>query len=337
MKITNLIGAMTAASALLIGASAANAADQLTLQLKWVTQAQFAGYYVAKAKGFYDAEGLDVTIKAGGPDVNPSQVIAGGGADVVVDWMPSALATREKGVPLVNIAQVFQKSGLMLTCRKDSGIKTPADFKDKTLGVWFGGNEYPFLNWMNKLGLKTDGSPGGVKVLKQGFNVDPILQKQADCISTMTYNEYWQILESGQLKADDLITFKYEDEGVATLEDGLYTLESTLKDPAKVTKLAKFLKASMKGWDYAAAHQDEAVKIVLDNDETGAQTEAHQAKMMQEIAKLIGNNPKGTGYLDEAAFNNTVKTLMSGGSDPVITKEPEGAWTHDVIDKAMGM
>ncbi|HYD06078.1 MAG TPA: ABC transporter substrate-binding protein, partial [Reyranella sp.] len=303
-------------------------------QLKWVTQAQFAGYYVAKEKGFYEEEGLDVTIKAGGPDVNPSQVIAGGGADVVVDWMPSALATREKGVPLVNIAQVFQKSGLMLTCRKDSGIKSPADFKDKTLGVWFGGNEYPFLNWMNKLGLKTDGSAGGVKVLKQGFNVDPILQKQADCISTMTYNEYWQIIESGQLKADDLVTFKYEDEGVATLEDGLYTLDATLKDPAKVARLAKFLKASMKGWEYAAAHQDEAVKIVLDNDETGAQTEGHQKTMMQEIAKLIGENPKGTGYLDEAAYERTVQTLMSGGSDPVISKAPEGAWTHDVIDQA---
>jgi NitT/TauT family transport system substrate-binding protein len=328
------LGAATTAIALLMGATAANAADALTLQLKWVTQAQFAGYYVAKAKGFYDAEGLDVTIKAGGPDVNPSQVIAGGGADVVVDWMPSALATREKGVPLVNIAQVFQTSGLMLTCRKDSGIKTPADFKDKTLGVWFGGNEYPFLNWMNKLGLKTDGSAGGVKVLKQGFNVDPILQKQADCISTMTYNEYWQIIESGQLKADDLVTFKYEDEGVASLEDGLYTLDATLKDPAKVAKLAKFLKASMKGWDYAVAHQDEAVKIVLDNDESGAQTEAHQKTMMQEIAKLVGTNPKGTGYLDEASYERTVKTLMSGGSDPVITKTPEGAWSHAVIDAA---
>lgn len=334
MKLIMKFGAAATAIALCMAATAANAADALTLQLKWVTQAQFAGYYVAKAKGFYDAEGLDVTIKAGGPDVNPSQVIAGGGADVVVDWMPSALATREKGVPLVNIAQVFQKSGLMLTCRKDSGIKSPADFKDKTLGVWFGGNEYPFLNWMNKLGLKTDGSAGGVKVLKQGFNVDPILQKQADCISTMTYNEYWQIIESGQLKADDLVTFKYEDEGVATLEDGLYTLDSTLKDTAKVAKLAKFLKASMKGWEYAAAHQDEAVKIVLDNDESGAQTEAHQKTMMQEIAKLLGENPKGTGYLDEAAYERTVKTLMTGGSDPVISKAPEGAWTHAVIDAA---
>jgi NitT/TauT family transport system substrate-binding protein len=315
------------------GATVAPAADALTLQLKWVTQAQFAGYYVAKDKGFYDEAGLDVTIKAGGPDINPSQVIAGGGADVVIDWMPSALATREKGVPLVNIAQVFQKSGMMLTCRKDSGVAGPADFPGKTLGVWFGGNEYPFLNWMNKLGYKTDGSADGVNVLKQGFNVDPLLQKQAACISTMTYNEYWQVIEAG-VKPDELITFKYEDEGVATLEDGLYALEKNLADPATVDKLARFLKASMKGWDYAVANQDEAVKIVLENDETGAQTEAHQKTMMEEIAKLVGANPKGTGWLDDAAAERTVQTLMSGGSDPVITAKPEGAWTHAVMEKA---
>ena len=113
--------------------------------MKWVTQAQFAGYYVAQEKGYYKAAGLDVTIKPGGPDIAPEQVIAGGGADVIVDWMPAALAIREKGNKLVNIAQVFKRSGLMLTCRKETGIKTPADFKGKTLGVWFFGNEYPFL------------------------------------------------------------------------------------------------------------------------------------------------------------------------------------------------
>ena len=158
-------------------ATGAQAGDPVTLQLKWVTQGQFAGYYVAAAKGYYTEEGLDVTILPGGPDVAPTQVLAGGGADVVVDWMPSALAAREKGVPLVNIAQPFKSSGMELTCLKESGVVTPADFHDKTLGVWFGGNEYPFLNWMNKLGLKTDGSAGGVTVLKQGFNVDPLLQK----------------------------------------------------------------------------------------------------------------------------------------------------------------
>ncbi|TDQ83237.1 NitT/TauT family transport system substrate-binding protein [Dongia mobilis] len=333
MVLKSLFRSVVLAGLVAGAANAASAADQLTLQLKWVTQAQFAGYYVAKDKGFYDEVGLDVTIKAGGPDINPSQVIAGGGADVVVDWMPSALATREKGVPLVNIAQVFQKSGMMLTCRKDSGVATPADFPGQTLGVWFGGNEYPFLNWMNKLGYKTDGTEGGVNVLKQGFNVDPLLQKQAACISTMTYNEYWQVIEAG-VSPDELITFKYEDEGVATLEDGLYTLEKNLADPAMVEKLAKFLKASMKGWEYAVANQDEAVAIVLENDETGAQTEGHQKTMMQEIAKLVGENPKGTGWLDDAAADRTVETLMSGGSDPVITKKPDGAWSHAVMEKA---
>ena len=93
--------------------------------MKWVTQAQFAGYYVAKDKGFYKDEGLDVTIKPGGPDIAPEQVLAGGGADVVVDWMPAALAAREKGAPMVNIAQPFKHSGLELTCRADTGIKTP--------------------------------------------------------------------------------------------------------------------------------------------------------------------------------------------------------------------
>ncbi|MCK5622149.1 MAG: ABC transporter substrate-binding protein, partial [Alphaproteobacteria bacterium] len=276
MKRTGLI--LTAA-AFALGATAAQAAEQVTLQLKWVTQAQFAGYYVAKEKGFYDEVGLDVTINPGGPDISPPQIIAGGGADVVIDWMPSALASREKGVALVNIAQPFKRSGMMLTCRKETGIAKPQDFRGKTLGVWFFGNEYPFLSWMSKLGISTKGGDKGVKVLKQGFNVDPLLQKQADCVSTMTYNEYWQVIDAG-LKPSDLVVFKYEDEGVATLEDGLYVLEDRLKDAAFVDRMARFVKASMKGWAWARANQKDAALIVLENDSTGAQTEKHQIRMM---------------------------------------------------------
>ena len=324
-------GLAVAALAVGLGATAAKADDKLTLQLKWVTQAQFAGYYVAKDKGFYKEAGLDVTVKPGGPDIAPPQVIAGGGADVIVEWMPAALAAREKGVPLVNIAQPFKRSGMMLTCRKETGITKPDDFKGKTLGVWFFGNEYPFMAWMAKLGIKTDGSAGGVKVIKQGFNVDPLIQKQADCISTMTYNEYWQVIDAG-IKAEDLVTFKYADQGVATMEDGLYTTEDKLKDPKMVEKLAKFVKASMKGWDYARAHADEAAKIVLDNDATGAQTEKHQVRMMGEINKLTEGS---TGALADADYAQTVKTLLSaGGEAPVITKEPVGATTKAVTDAA---
>jgi len=305
------------------------AADKVTIQLKWVTQAQFAGYFVAQDKGYYQAEGLDVTIKPGGPDIAPPQVIAGGGADVIIDWMPSALASREKGVALVNIAQIFKKSGMMLTCRKDSGIKSPADFRGKTLGVWFYGNEYPFLSWMSKLGIPTTGGSNGVKVLKQGFNVDPILQKQAECVSTMTYNEYWQIVDAG-LSPSELVVYKYEDQGVSTLEDGLYVLEKNLRKKAFVSKMARFLKASIKGWKYAADHPDEAADIVLENDDTGAQTEKHQRRMMREINKLVGNQPQGIGYLIPADYRRTVDVLMSSDSDPVISKKPKGAWTHSI-------
>lgn len=319
------------AGAMSLAAFQAMAADKVTLQLKWVTQAQFGGYYVAKDKGFYEEENLDVEIKPGGPDIAPAQVLAGGGADVIIDWMPSALATREKGVPLVNIAQPFKSSGMMLTCRKDTGITKPDDFKGRTLGVWFFGNEYPFLSWMSTLGIKTEGGPDGVTVLKQGFNVDPLLQKQADCISTMTYNEYWQVIDAG-IKPEELINFKYEDQGVATLEDGIYVLEDKLKDPEFADKMVRFVRASMKGWKYAEENSEEAAMIVLDNDATGAQTEKHQKRMMSEIAKLTAGS---NGALDEADYKRTVATLLKGGSDPVISKEPEGAFTHEITDKAL--
>ena len=327
MKLKSLL----IASTLMLSASAAQAADEVTLQLQWVTQGQFAGYYAALDKGFYEAEDLDVTIKPGGPDIAPPQVIAGGGADVMLNWMPSALAAREKGLPLVNIAQPFKSSGMMLTCRKDTGIKSPEDLRGKTLGVWFGGNEYPFLSWMSKLGFATDGSENGVEVLKQGFNVDPILQGQAACVSTMTYNEYWQIIDAG-LSADDLIVFKYTDEGVATLEDGIYVLEKNLKDPAFVDKMVRFVRASMKGWKWALDNPEAAAEIILENDATGAQTMKHQVRMVKEVAKLTtGSN----GALDIDDYNRTVATLLGGGSDPVISKEPTGAWTSVITDAAL--
>jgi NitT/TauT family transport system substrate-binding protein len=326
-----------ASSAALVTASfTANATEKLTLQLKWVTQAQFAGYYVALDKGFYKDEGVDITIKPGGPDIAPAQVLAGGGADVVVDWLPSALATREKGLPLVNIGQIFDKSGMMLTCLKSSGISSPADFKGKTLGVWFFGNEYPFLSWMSKLGYPTTGGEDGVTVLKQGFNVDPIFQGQADCVSTMTYNEYGQVLDGG-LTNEELTLFKYEDEGVATLEDGLYVLEDTLKDSKKVDSYAKFLKATIKGWNWAKANPEEAAEITLDYDDTGAQTVEHQIRMAKEVAKLLSTGEKGIGYLEPQAYERTVQVLLDSDSTPVITKKPEGAYTHLVFEAAAKM
>ncbi len=321
-----------ALAALSLAAGGAHAADEMTLQLKWVTQAQFAGYYVAADKGFYEEEDLDVTIKPGGPDIAPVQVLLGGGADVMVDWLPSALAARENGAPIVNIAQPFKSSGLMLTCLKEHGIETPADFPGHTLGTWFFGNELPLYSWMSKLGYATDGSEGGVTIQKINFNVDPLLQKQVECATTMTYNEYWQVIDAG-LTPDDLVVFKYEDEGISTLEDGLYTTEENLEDPEMVDKLVRFVRASMKGWKYAEENPDEAADIVLENDATGAQTEVHQKRMMGEIAKLTAGS---NGALDPADFERTVDVLLSSGADPVITANPgDAAWTHAITDEAL--
>jgi len=313
---------LTLALTMTLMAGAASAADKVTLQLKWVAQAQFAGYFVAKDKGFYDEAGLDVEIKPGGPDIAPEQVIAGGGADVIVDWMGGALAAREKGVGLVNIAQPYKKAGMQMVCPADGPVKTEADFKGHTLGVWFYGNEYPFFAWMNKLGLSTEGGADGVTVLKQSFDVQPLIQKQADCISVMTYNEYWQLIDAGY-KAEDLIVFNYSAMGNDLLEDGLYAMEDNLADPAFAEKMVKFVSASMKGWEYAIANPEEAAGIVMDN---GGQDENHQVRMMGEVAKLIG---EPDAKLIEAAYERTAKALLDQG---IITKQPEGAWTAAITD-----
>ena len=309
-------------------------ADELTLQLKWVTQAQFAGYYVALEKGFYEEEDLDVTINAGGPDIAPEQVIAGGGADVITTWMAAGLAARERGVGLVNIAQPFKTGGLQVNCLKSTGVQSPEDFPGRTMGVWFFGNEYPFYAWMASLGIETDGADdNGVTVLKQAFSADPLIQGQADCISTMTYNEYRQILQAG-IGADELVTFNYLQMGFGMLEDGLYVLEDRLEDPAFKDQMVRFVRASMKGWKYAEENQEEAAEIILEYDETGAQTLDHQVYMMGEIAKLTAGSD---GSLDPADYEQTVKTLLSAVSEenPAITKEPSGAWTHDITDLAL--
>jgi NitT/TauT family transport system substrate-binding protein len=317
-----VFGAVALAAAT-CAAPAAYAADALTMMIKWVPQAQFDGYYVADAKGFYKDENLDVTIKPAGPDAFPEPVIAAGGVDVIVDWMGAALAAREAGVKLVNIAQPYKGGGLLMICPKDGPVKTEADFKGKTIGVWFGGNEIPFFAWMNKLGLKTDGGPDGVTVLKMGYDVAPLTQHTADCIASMTYNEFHQAIQAGYTP-DKLVIFNYAEMGNGLLEDGLYTLEDKLADPAFKDKLVRFVRASMKGFQYAADHPDEAGQITVD---AGGQDLDHQKYMAAEVAKLTA----GGGRLDEAAYARTEAALLAQG---IIKTKPTGAFTYDITDAA---
>ena len=317
-------------------AASAQALDEFTLQLKWVTQAQFAGYYYALENGYYEDEGLDVTINPGGPDVNPIQVLIGGGADATVEWLGNPLATREAGTPIVNIAQFYNSSGLGLTCPVSTGIETTDDLAGHKIGSWFFGNEYPTFAFINNLGLSYQGDDPDVEVIKVGFNVDPLLNGEVDCITTMTYNEYYQILQAG-FSADDLRVFQYEDHNAAVLEDGLYTLEEHIADPEMNDKLVRFVRASIRGWAGAAEDQEGAVDAVVENDETGlSQSTDKQVYAMEQVALLVSPGEHGVGYLDPDAFERSVDVLLIGGGDaPVITARPEGAYTHEIFDAAV--
>jgi len=276
--------------------------DKVRLQIKWVPQAQFAGYFVALDKGFYSDENLDVQIIPGGPDIVTEQQVANNQADFGVDWVASFLAFRDKGLPLIDVAQIYQSSGLMLVSRKAMNIASPTDLKGKNVGVWYGGNEFEFLALMDKLGYDPDKD---MNVIKQGFTMDPFLAGQMDAASAMTYNEYQIVLESG-VSADDLNVMRYNDQGVGMLEDNLFSTEDTASN--KKDLVQRFVRASMRGWQDAVANQPDAVNIVMKYVEPGSTTVDHQTRMMSEVAKLVlppDMTADQIGVMDPGRFQTT--------------------------------
>lgn len=313
--------------------AAGGAKDKVTLQLKWVAQAQFAGYYAAKEKGFYDAENLDVTIRPGGPDINPTQVVAGGQAQFGLDWLPSTLANRDKNVPLVNIAQVFQYSGMRELSWKDGNIATPADLKGKKVAVWLGGNEFELFATLAKYNIDKDKD---VTIVKQPFDMNLLLNREVDAAAAMTYNEYYQVLSAGH-KPEELNVIDFNKEGTAMLEDGIFTTEDFLKDAKNKEIAARFLRASFKGWEFCRDNAAECVKIVLKQDATGVMKEDAQKWQMDEINKLIWPLPacaqgKGIGYMCPEQFKQTADIALKYG---VIGKAPDAmAYTHEIWEMA---
>src|SRR6478735_9354313 len=241
------------------------AATKVTLQLKWVTQAQFAGYYAAAAKGYYKQAGLDVNIKVGGPDIIPEQVVAGGQAQFGLDWLPSLMSAREQGTKLVNIAQVFARSGMTEITWKDTGINTIAKMKGKKVGNWLLGNEFELFAALSRAGMDPVHNKG-VTIVKQPFDMNLFLNRQIDAASAMTYNELAQVLETknpktGKLyKLSDLNVIKMESIGTGLLEDGTVTTEKWINDKSHQAIAKKFLAASFKGWIWCRDHANDCVK-----------------------------------------------------------------------------
>jgi len=295
--------------------------DKITLQLKWLPQSQFAGYYVAAAKGYYKAEGLDVTILPGGSDIIPEQQVFNGVADIGVTWVSSLLKYQEKGWGFVEVAQPFQKSAMLLVSKAATGIKTPQDLKGKKVGSWFGGNEYELYALIEAAGLNKDKD---LTLVQQDYTMDQVKGGAVDAASAMTYNEYGLLLEAGFKPADlsvlDMNTYK-----VAMLEDNLFVTAKWAK--ANGDKLVKFLRATIKGWADVAKDPDAAGKAVFDADKSVSL--AHQVYMAKEVAKLVvpaGFDPKLIGFIDPKAFQQTADFALKYG---LLTKPAAVAAAYD--------
>jgi NitT/TauT family transport system substrate-binding protein len=312
------------------------AATKITLQLKWVTQAQFAGYYAAAAKGYYKKAGLDVTLRVGGPDITPEQVVAGGQAQFGLDWLPSLLAFRDKGTKLINIAQVFSRSGMTQLTWKDSGINTIAKMRGKKVGNWLLGNEYELFAALVRAGMDPANNKG-VTIVKQPFDMNLFMSRQIDSASAMTYNELAQVLETknpktGKLtKLSELNVIKMQNIGTGMLEDGIFTTESWIKSKSNQAIAKKFLAASFKGWIWCRDHAADCVKTVLAQGPT--LLGGHQKWQMNEINALIWPNKLGIGIMDKAAYARTAKIAKQFGA----IKKPagNGAYRDDLAKAAV--
>ena len=288
--------------------------------------AAVAGYFVADYQGFYDEAEIAVSLIPGGPGVEPAHQLEAGAANLIVERMPIALAARERGVKLVNIGQVFARGAMRLVCRADSGIAQPSDLRGRRLGVWADGNRYAVLAWLAGLGLR----PNDLTVLDQDHDAALLLERQADCISAMSYDEEAQLHDAG-VPPDSLVVLPLEEFGAVPLEDGIWVPESLLADPDMVWSYASFLYATQRGWEWARANPIEAVRIVQEYDPLKTLEEEPQVRRMHEVNRLADG---ATGRLDPAAFDRTVELLLAAGPDRAITRPPEGAWSHKVVDEA---
>jgi NitT/TauT family transport system substrate-binding protein len=316
-------------------AEPAAAPDAVTLQLKWVAQAQFAGYYAALEQGYYTDEGLDVTIRPGGPDIVPEQVVASGQAQFGINWLASLLATREQGVPLVNIAQIYSYAGMRQLSWKDTNITSPADLKGKTVAVWFGGNEYNLLATLAKYSINKDTD---LTLVQQPFDMNLLLNREVDSAAAMTYNELYQVLSAGHT-IDELNILDYNTEETAMPEDGIFVSDEWLSaDPKNKDIAARFLRASFKGWEYCRDNVDACVEYVLKQDTGGVMTQEAQTWQMNEVNKLVWGDPINPdtkiGYMEPSLFTRGAETALAFG---VITQAAdEAAYTHEIWEMATG-
>ena len=309
---------------------------EVKLQLQWVTQSQFAGYFAAVDQGFYAEQCLDVAILEGAVDIVPQQVVASGQAEFGLAWVPKVLASRAEGADLVNIAQVFQRSGTLEVSWADAPVATIADMAGKKVGTWGFGNEHELFVAMRAEGIDPN-NPDDVTIIQQSFDMLALLNRELDAAQAMTYNEYAQVLEAvnpetGELyQPSDLVVIDFNDVGTAMLQDHVFARESWLAEEGNEDIAIRFLAASFKGWQFCRDNFDACVQVVLDNGPTLGQS--HMSWQLNEINRLIWPSPAGIGVMDQALWDQTVQVSVDGG---VIAEAPsEGAYRTDLAAAAL--
>lgn len=313
---------------------------QVKLQLQWLPQAQFAGYYAAVDQGFFEDEGLDVEIIPSGGDIVPQDALANGDVDYAVAWVPKVLGSIEGGADLTNVAQIFQRSGTLQVSWADSGIESVADFEGKKIGSWGFGNEWEIFAAMAAEGLDSK----SVSIVTQDFNMNAFLQGDIDAAQAMTYNEYAQLLEAenpdtGKLyQPSDFNVISYEDTEGAMLQDALWADTERLSSDADYEETTvKFLKAVVKGWAYARDNAEEVAPTMAEHESTWGPS--HELWMLNETNKLIWPAENGVGVIDEAAWKQTVDGALAATNEKgekLITKAPpETAYSNEYIEKAL--
>jgi len=308
----------------------------VSLQLQWVAQSQFAGYYAAKELGYYEEEGIDLTILEGAVEIVPQQVVASGGAEFGIAWVPKVLASNAQGVNLVNIGQVFQRSGTLEVSFIDTGIESVEDFEGMRIGTWGFGNEFELLAAMRAVGLDPNNADD-VTIIQQPFDMSLLLSGELDAAQAMTYNEYAQVLEAinpatGELyQPEDLNVIDFNDVGTAMLQDHIFVDSNWLAEEGNADIATAFLKASFRGWAYCRDNLEACVEIVLDNGSTLG--ESHQTWQLNEINKLIWPSPAGIGIMDADLWEQTVAVAIEG---EVITEAPaDTAYTSEYAQAAL--
>lgn len=308
----------------------------VTLQLQWVAQSQFAGYYAALDQGFYEAECLDVTILEGAVEIVPQQVVAAGNAEFGIAWVPKMLASRAEGVGLTNIGQVFQRSGTLQVAWADAGYTSVEDWAGQRVGTWGFGNEWEVFAALRQAGIEPE-DPSQVTIVQQPFDMSLLLNREIDLAQAEIYNEYAQLLEAtnpetGELyQPEDFIVFDYNDVGTAMLQDHVFVREAWLAEEGNEDIALRFLRASFRGWIFCRDNFDQCVDIVLDNGPTLG--EGHMRWMLNEINALIWPSPQGIGVMDMDLYQQTVDISVEFG---VIPEGPaDAALRTDLAEQAV--